>query len=372
MNRTKLLILIAVLIIASLLTVLYINVRAEPIEQLSRKWNSSGHADSTSESFVYWNEDDPPVIPAACAKCHSMYGYLDFLGEDGTTARNVDNDAQIGSVLYCNTCHNTSAHQMTQVTFPSGAEITNLGQEAACMQCHQGRASTQSVKEAISGLPEDTASEDLGFINVHYAVGAATKMGADAQGAYQYEDREYAGFFEHAAELRMCPECHDAHSLDITPDECAPCHLNVVNYEDLRDIRTTKVDYDGDGNVREGIDTEINTLHQMLYAAIQDYAASVIGTPIVYSAYEYPYLMIDTNDDGKVNADEISYGNRYVMWTPRLVRTVYNYHYVQKDPGAFTHNPTYIVQILYDSLWDLNQAIPVDMKGLTRPALNNQ
>ncbi|MBN1261168.1 MAG: polyheme membrane-associated cytochrome C [Anaerolineae bacterium] len=324
-----------------------------------------------SESFVHWDEDEPPVIPTSCAKCHSTYGYLDFLGEDGTAARVVDREARTGSAIYCYACHNTAAHEMTRVTFPSGAEVAELGPEAVCMQCHQGRQSTLSVREAIAGLPEDEVSEALGFINVHYAVGAATKMGADVQGAYQYEDRSYAGFFEHTDTLRACYECHDAHSLALTPDECSPCHVNVVDYGDLWDIRTGELDFDGDGDANEGIYYEIETLHRQLYAAIQTYAATVIETPLVYAPDAFPYFMVDIDGDGEVDADEISFGNRYASWTPRLVRTVYNYHYIQKDPGAFAHNPGYILQILYDSLWDLSQVVSIDMDGLIRPTPSN-
>ncbi|MBN1247008.1 MAG: polyheme membrane-associated cytochrome C [Anaerolineae bacterium] len=297
---------------------------------------------------------------------------MDFLGEDGTAAGTVDAEAQTGSVIFCNVCHNESAHAMTAVTFPSGDEITGLGPEASCLVCHQGRQSTVSVNEAIAGLPDDEMSEDLGFINVHYYVAAATKMGTEVRGAYEYAGRAYAGFFEHAAQVRWCPECHDPHSLAITPDECSPCHLNVVNYGDLRDIRTSPADYDGDGNVTEGVDGEIAGLHAALYAAIQDYAASVLDAPIVYSPDSYPYYMNDTDGDGETDAEEISGGNSYGSWTPRLVRTTYNYHFVQKDPGAFAHNPAYIVQILHDSLEDLSQAVPVDMSSFVRPSESGQ
>ncbi|NLC29484.1 MAG: hypothetical protein GX773_03410, partial [Chloroflexi bacterium] len=34
-------------------------VQAEPVESISSKYWSSGHADAESEAFVHWNEDDP-------------------------------------------------------------------------------------------------------------------------------------------------------------------------------------------------------------------------------------------------------------------------------------------------------------------------
>jgi hypothetical protein len=257
---------------------------------------------------------------------------------------------------------------MTRVLFPSGAEITDLGPEALCIQCHQGRQSTGSVTEAIAGLPEDEVSDQLEFINVHYLVGAATKMGSDVRGAYQYDGRAYAGFFEHHRELRMCADCHDPHGLQIAPRACSPCHFNVVDHGDLRGIRTADIDYDGDGDIKEGIADEIQTLHRALYRAIQTYARTVVGVPIVYSSDNFPYFMVDGDGDGEVDAEEISFGNRYMTWTPRLVRTTYNYHFLQEDPGRFAHNPAYVLQILYDSLSDLEQQVPVEMGQMRRPS----
>jgi hypothetical protein len=331
-------------------------VAPEPIQGITQKWEQAGHADTSSESFTHWDEDDPPQVPQSCAKCHSLYGYLDFLGADGTAAGQVDEPAEIGSVLYCNTCHNTSAQEMTTVEFPSGIEVEELSGARNCMQCHQGRQATTTVNEAIAGIELDTVSEDLGFINVHYAIAAATKQGDDAQVGYQYDGKSYVGYFEHTEDYQTCVECHDAHSTAINPDTCSPCHLNVVDNEDLRDIRQDTVDYDGDGDTDEPIADEIATLNESLYAALQDYAATVIGTPIVYEGSAFPYFFIDTNANGVADDDEVNYGNRYVDWTPRLVRTVYNYNYVLNDPGAYAHNPRYVLQLLYDGIEDLTEA----------------
>jgi hypothetical protein len=45
------------------------------------------------------------------------------------------------------------------------------------------------------------------------------------------------------------------------------------------------------------------------------------------------------------------------------LRAAYNYQYVQKDPGAFTHNAPYILQVLYDSIEDVGG----DMSAMLRP-----
>ncbi|MGC9520744.1 MAG: polyheme membrane-associated cytochrome C [Anaerolineae bacterium] len=341
-------------------------VAPESIDAITDKWSTSGHADTTSESFVHWDEDDPPQVPAACAKCHSLYGYLDWLGADGTAARAVDEPANVGSVLYCNTCHNAEAHTLTTVLFPSDVEATDRGREANCMRCHQGRTSTSSVADAIAGLDADTVSDELAFINVHYAIAAATRMGGETEIGYQYEGKSYVGRFEHVEDYDTCIECHDPHSTAIDPQACAPCHSNVVDYGDLFAIREAEVDYDGDGDADEGILQEINAFHATLYEAIKAYATEVIGEPIVY-ADNFPYWVVDTNGNGVADADEANAGNRYQSWTPRLVRTTYNYHYFREDPGAFTHNAEYVLQLLYDAIEDLASQVPVAYDGHSRP-----
>ncbi|MBN1641100.1 MAG: polyheme membrane-associated cytochrome C [Anaerolineae bacterium] len=367
MNRQMLFLLLIALLAAGGLVALYFELRTEPVDLIAARWAAAGHADRSSESFIHWDEDDPPLVPVACAKCHSTYGHLDYLGEDGTAPGVVDGDAKTGSVVFCVTCHNASAHAMTRVAFPSGAELEGLGPEASCMQCHQGRASTDRVDQAIAGLPLDQVSDGLGFTNVHYLVAAATKAGAQARGAYQYEGQAYAGVYGHTPGLRDCHDCHDPHSLRIEPDACSPCHANVVDYGDLRAIRTSESDADGDGDTAEGIAAEIDALHEALYRGIQEYGAQVIGTPILYAAGQFPYFFVDTDGDGEVDEGEATFANRYTTWTPRLVRTAYNYHYVHADPGCFAHNPSYVLQSLHDSLGDLAEHVSVDMHGMVRP-----
>ena len=136
-------------------------VPATPVAAIpfATTWVSSGHADVKADAFNHWNEDQPPVVPKACAKCHSEYGYLDLLGVDGTAAGTVDNDAKVGSVITCVTCHNPATEAMTSVILPSGVEVKGLGPEARCMQCHQGRASTATVDQAIAKAVQCTPKQ---------------------------------------------------------------------------------------------------------------------------------------------------------------------------------------------------------------------
>jgi hypothetical protein len=244
--------------------------------------------------------------------------------------------------------------------------ITDLGPEASCMMCHQGRQSTNQVAEALADLPVDEVDEDLSFINVHYAIAAATLMGGETHGGYEYPGRQYVERFQHVPELQTCVECHDPHSQAVEPDTCSPCHVSVVGFDDLKEIRTDPVDYDGDGNTAEGIRFEIAALEQRLYQALQDHASTVAGTPIAYTDRS-PYFFTDLNGDGEASSDETGRDNEYVSWTPKLLKAAYNYHFVQEDRGSYAHNADYVLQLLYDSLEDLSGGFSPGTEGFLRP-----
>jgi hypothetical protein len=326
-------------------------------------WATSAHADAGSEAFTHWNDEDPQEIPTECARCHSRQGFIDFLGIDGTEANQVDKPANIGTTISCFVCHNEVTDDLNSAEFPSGTKVRLLGPEARCIQCHQGRASTRSVDDAIDALEliePDVVSGELKFIDSHYISGA-TSFGSVVQSAYQYAGKIYNAQFKRGDEFFACITCHDQHSLEIKSDTCMECH--TLAGTDNKDIRVDTTDFDGDGNITEGIAYEISDIHEALYETIQSYASQVVGTPIVYDANTYPYFFIDTNNNSKLDTDENQFENSYNTWTPRLLRAAYNYNYTTHDAGAYAHNSDYILQVLYDSLADLGG----DTTNLARP-----
>jgi len=339
----------------------------------AEEWASSGHAASDTEAFIHWDEDDPAEVPEACAKCHTSTGYIDFLGEDGSEAGEVSSTHDPAEGIECVACHNETAAAMDSVVFPSGLEVSGLGPQARCMQCHQGRASKVQVDGVLAetvGEDLDTVSEELGFINIHYYAAGASRLGTEVKGGYEYDGMDYDVRFDHVPGYDTCIGCHDQHTLELKIDECAVCHTDVASVEDLMNVRMegSLADYDGDGDVEEGIFYEIDGLREMLYTAIQGYAAEAAVTPIIYESHTYPYFFIDTNGNGETDEDEVDFNNRYVSWTGRLLQAAYNYQTSVKDPGAYVHGGKYIIQLLYDSTADLNTAIstPADLSTVHR------
>jgi len=334
----------------------------DALSAIVEAWRTSPHADHGSLSFTYWNKDG--AVPENCAACHSEPGFIDFLGADGSEAGIVNHPAAINSVIGCASCHTETAHALDSAVLPSGVTLEGLGGNATCTICHAGRASGDTVSAATTGIEEDTVSPDLAFINVHYGIAAAVMQGGEGRAGFHYPGKSYAGPFLHVRDADTCVACHDVHTTKVEPDGCLTCHRGV---EELVDIRMRHDDFDGDADNSKGIQSEILGLHARLYAAIQAYARDVAGTPIGYGKGTFPYFFTDTNGDGTIGEDEAVFPNRYQSWTPRLLKAAYNYQVAAKDPGAYVHNPAYVLQLLHDSLENLSEQVSVDMQALSRP-----
>jgi hypothetical protein len=326
-----------------------------------------GHFDRNAQAFHDW--DKAKEIPAVCARCHGANGVPEYLKEGKNTPA-----PQVKNGFACTNCHadllTYARHTVAKVTFPSGLTIesgrndTNL-----CMTCHQGRESTASVNKAISGMSPDTPNPKLNFIHVHYFPAGATRYGTQAKVGYEYEGKEYVGYFAHMPNVSNCTDCHQSHTGEVKIDRCGGCHDGIKTVADLATIRmSTQGDFDGNGK-EEGIAREIANLQAELYAAIQTYAKSVGGKPIAFTKAAYPYWYADTNGNGRIDQEEVRPDNAYTAYTPRLMQATYNYSFALRDPGGAYHNGRYVLQLLYDSLESLANSgkAGINMSGKVRP-----
>lgn len=334
---------------------------SSPRVEIVENWLSSGHADAASPAFTHWNDEGE--IPQNCATCHAGEGFRAFYGLDGSTSGVIDHPIPIGGVVDCETCHNDAIDTIQSVQFPSGVVVTDLGSNATCMTCHQGRQSGVGIDKAVADMAEDEVNPELSFINVHYKAAAATMLGSQAKGGYEYAGKSYMGRFAHGLRPVQCTNCHDPHSLEVQVSACVSCHKT----DDPLAIRASTTDFDGNDDASEGISLEIASLHATLGRAITTYASQVTDAPIIYDGHQYPYFFNDSNGNGKVDAGEAIYPNRYVSWTPRLLKAAYNFQFIAKDKGAYAHNPHYALQILFDSIQSLSKATKTDMLDISRP-----
>ncbi len=320
-------------------------------------WVRSGHSDSSSDAFSHWDEDGS--IPGVCSTCHSGVGFRSFHGLDGSPTGVPDHPMPIGGVVDCDTCHNANLGSVTQISLPSGVDHpVNVG-EAACITCHQGRAAGTSVSKAVADLPDDEPSDQLRFINPHYALAAVTSLGGYGGLGYHYPGKAYTGRFLHAKPVSTCLSCHDPHSLEVTQDTCLMCHQTG----EPGDIRISRQSHDGSGDVTKGIRADIQANSDRLMTMMQAYAGEVIGTPIVYNGARYPYFFADSNGDGLIDEVEGS-AVSYNSWSPRLLKAAYNWKAVNADGGIHVHNPHYALELLYDSMESLSEPLDVDFGSL--------
>ncbi|MFC2157377.1 hypothetical protein ACFLT9_06025 [Acidobacteriota bacterium] len=345
-------------------------------EYIKKQWDQSGHANVASEAFVHWDEDDPRAVASGCAMCHSTEGMQQFL-IDGSVHTAVDLVALEGAgkknSIRCEACHtdeNGSAlRDASAVTFPGGASFTIAEPGAICMQCHQGRQSKADVDSRIAGagnITDDTTSSRLSFRNVHYAQAAAVQMGTFAQVGYEYDGKTYDARFSHVTGYNDCVTCHDSHSTHIKEHNCTTCHT-FTNLEDIRYLGSC-TDYDGDGDVTEGIYYEIETLKDKVWAAFAAYTKDIVGKPAALGD-GYPYFFNDTNGNGVADASEQQRTNGYSSFTPRSLRASFNIQFANKDHASYAHGGKYMIQLLYDTLEDLNSALgagAVPMAGMHR------
>jgi len=360
---------------------------------INEQWAESGHGDLTGEAWTHY--DWKATNRQSCQKCHTATGFANYVTDPvNYNAANNDFSYLTGAqneVLYCNACHSDSAftrRTISPVTFPSGL-TADLGDDSnLCMVCHQGRASKKDVDDAIA-----VKEEGLSFTNIHYFAAAASFLGTDVQGGYEYSDKPgktYAGkntFSGHGGDKNTCIKCHLREDTPEDPDhhflpevkDCSECHSGIENFED---IRAGSTDYDGDGNTTEGLRGEIESLEEALLEDIKFYVTGVLNdTGIAYDPANYPYWFRDSDGDGikdsagngVLDPGEDTNGNgildsgedtnAYKNFDAKLLKAAYNYQVTKKEPCGYIHNHKYIIQLLIDSIEDLGG----NVSAYTRP-----
>lgn len=227
------------------------------------------------------------------------------------------------------------------------------------MTCHQGRAAGATVQRAVDGKSEDTPDPALTFINPHYATAAATLLGGYGGMGFQYPGKKYSGRFLHAKPVATCASCHDPHSLTVAEETCLTCHASGK----AADIRTSRVSFDGSGDVKKGIGGDIAANAARLKLMIEDYAEKVAGVPVHYDGSRHPYFFVDANGDGVADQAD-GKPQPYNAWSPRMLKAAYNWKFVGSDAGIHVHNPHYALELLHDSMESLAGAIGIQFTDL--------
>jgi hypothetical protein len=285
------------------------------------EWYHSAHAVTTRD----------PTGPGreGCVICHTSAGFIARVS--GATTTNTDYSA-----IGCQTCHEPHGvtvptnnphllRTLAAVTLNDGTTVTNAGEAALCMNCHQSRQNATNYVETASGSPYFGPHEGpqadmlMGVNGVTYGLTIPSSAHRDAVTnlcvtCHMQKIDPADPLFLHGGGHTFRVMC-DPDNLDLS-GACAHCHGPITTFDLPRE------DYNGDGII-EGVQTEVQHLLDQLAQLLP---------PVGQAKSD---LAIDST------------------WNRPQLRAGYNYRFVQKDRSRGVHNTAYAVGLLKASIADL-------------------
>ena len=292
-----------------------------------------------------------------CLRCHTSMGFAEVAPGYGDAVQ-VPADESDGFIT-CNGCHdgvNYPTSEDKRLRFYSVSlfdyqgqvirPVNNAGNSAACIYCHQGR-------EDGSRMDDDAATYNAGnmafymtspkgnpvtFRNMHYLAAGAVLY---AEKGYEYKDLDqYSG--EHFHALVGCTGCHMADEPDEEDLGGHTFHMATASTESTTFCKTChpsnmtfQLPWGGGPTPADDISSMLTTL----LGAIEAYDSPDDADTTANVKYQtwYPYFNL----------------NSAQAWDPPLAKAAFNWQFIKKDPGAYAHNPSYALQLLWDSYEDL-------------------
>jgi hypothetical protein len=321
------------------------------------EWLVSRHALTTGPSSVN------------CLPCHSADGFIDRRSPANTNYAVVATPNATFAPISCQACHEPHGDTVPAdnphlirvsgaVKMPDGTVVTNAGEGAVCLECHQNR--------------NGSATNQL----VNYPIGKTTWFGGSSFGAHDNPQGDmieginamtYGQAIPSSAHryavTNLCVGCHmqtvnqyigtttnkdpafllaGGHTFNMTynvvtngvtntvdkVDVCVQCHGQIASFDMPRE------DYNGDG-VIEGVQTEVQHLLDKLSTMLPN---------STYQANSNNYVA-----DGLVKAS-ISYKTN---WPAKFLKAGYNWQFVTMDGSLGVHNAAFAVGLLKASIADL-------------------
>lgn len=313
-----------------------------PILGARMTYDTSGH--KTNGNSAYANG-------GGCQKCHTNEGFIDYVATGKVdNAAFVDYPSQPG----CYTCH--SFHETGNLSLRTVAPVTlvdktvfDLGSGNLCANCHQARTDGTTV---VKAQPAKAITARFGS---HYGPQADIFMGTnlyeDPRKSYGTSAHTYAvtdgcvtchmslpdGRYSFSPELgghsfRIATEVHE--SPKVNTSGCLACHpqMKQVANQELFDIKA-KADYDRDGAV-EVVQLEVKGLLERLANPQNTGLLQKLAMPLIEPAGGTA-IKVSTSDTERPLQE---------------VAALWNYRTVTEDRSLGVHNPTYVIQILMDSV----------------------
>jgi Zn finger protein HypA/HybF involved in hydrogenase expression len=332
-----------------------------PTHQQGTEWMVSAHGTESPTG--------PYGTSPSCMTCHSANGFIAraTLNTNGGYAVTATTNVTF-SPLTCPTCHEPHGETiptnnpyliraMSPVTMPDGTVVTNAGEGALCLECHQNR--------------NGSATNQL----VQYPAGRNTWFGGSSFGVHDNPQGDmieginantYGQTIPSSAHLysvtNLCVGCHmqtvaktdpaflqaGGHTFNMTynavttngatlvtntlakVDVCVECHGPISSFNFLIG------DLEGIG-VIEGCQTAVSNLLNTL---------SMLLPNSTYQSNSSKYL-----PDGLVKT--IGRNSIQTNWPQSFLKAAYNWQFVSNDGSLGVHNTPYAVGLLKASIADL-------------------
>jgi trimeric autotransporter adhesin len=285
-------------------------------EKIRAEWAASRHAIPGKS----WSGRDFKT-ESGCVQCHTTTGFATYAADRSSAAWGVASDKS-KELLTCVGCHSDisagtvrSVGRVTPYAADPGYTTPEAGRSNLCVPCHSGTSNGKSIEARLAAAADFTRT---GFISPHYLSAAGS---LNARGGYHFPGRSYSQGSTHV-KVGMnggsgpCISCHrtssSGHSFRSGADTlCAGCHGTALTA----------------GQLSEDRGSYLNALVVL--------RAQLAAKGFVYSD--------STRSFANTNWGAGQGGGN-------TMGAAFNFVLLANEPGAYTHNPEYARQLIFDSI----------------------
>jgi len=319
---------------------------------------------------------------AGCQQCHTHEGFVEFV-----TKGKVDDKSyvKLPTPPGCFTCHdphtngNLSPRTVAPVKLIDGKQF-NIGNGNLCASCHKTR-------EEKTALVKDTPADQLpGHWGPHHGPQADMLIGTNG---FEYPGKTYYSSVHATLTKNSCIECHmtypaerfsfssdmGGHSFSIVGEVHHQPKLNVIGCLGKCHAKVGQV-------IAVNPDTPSDQFWWHQTTAVYDIEAKADfdndgkTEPLQSEIEGLLNLFVNNKGTGYLQRGELPMYKKDGSWNwtrskqvrpAKQVAALYNYKYISEDRSRGIHNAPYTIQLLYDSIADLDPGFDTSKRNTYRP-----